>query len=93
MTNSGMLSTQLTELVEEGKLKLGSIARLNAYVVNEVNGNDVIFTTDLEVLAQDDSFAATAGTPAPGSKASPRVPLHSSLMQNTPGPAPSPSEE
>ena len=54
-----------------------------------------IVTTDLEVVAQDEGFvvpiAAAGGATTPGG-AKARV-LQSSLMQNTPGPAPSPSEE
>ena len=65
------------------------------YVLNKVQDGMFIVTTDLEVVAQDEGFvvpiAAAGGATTPGG-AKARV-LQSSLMQNTPGPAPSPSEE
>lgn len=61
------------------------------YVLNKVQDGMFIVTTDLEVMSQDEAFIAAAGGTTPGG-AKARV-LQSSLMQNTPGPAPSPSEE
>ena len=69
--------------------------RVLRYVLNKVQDGMFIVTTDLEVVAQDEGFvvplAAAGGVTTPGG-AKARV-LQSSLMQNTPGPAPSPSEE
>jgi hypothetical protein len=95
-SNSGILATQLSELVEKGDVKLGTVARLNAYVLNKVQDGYFIMTTDLEVVSQDDNFvtpAAIATTPNTS-----RI-LKETSIQNTPGsmvspgPAPSPSEE
>ncbi|GAX77044.1 hypothetical protein CEUSTIGMA_g4491.t1 [Chlamydomonas eustigma] len=101
-SNSGVLATQLSELVDKGDVKLGTIARLNAYVLNKVQDGYFIMTTDLEVVAQDENFVAPALSAAVTAVASTpnsnRV-LKETSIQNTPGamvspgPAPSPSED
>ena len=106
-TSSAVLASQLSQDVESGEIKVGTIARINSYTVNKFGEGYMIIASELEVLSQDENMAAmvtsAAKTPAPsGGKASvvtlggstaARAPLVG--LQNTPGPGPlpSPSEE
>ena len=67
-SGSAVLASQLSTLVEAGALKVGTIAKISNYSINQVNGSAIIIASELEVISQDENMAAAAATPAAAAK-------------------------
>ena len=73
-SGSAVLASQLSTMVESGALKVGTIAKINNYSINQVEGRAIIIASEVEVISQDENMAAAeaattsaAKTPGPAS--------------------------